>query len=482
MVDDSLINRKPAVSGSFYPASYDALMKQIEKHFNDAAPGRDLENIVAVIVPHAGYVYSGTVAASAFKQLPPGKKYDNIFIIGSSHHASFDGAALYVEGNFMTPLGIAKVNIPLSRQLIRDNPGLFISSPGAHAPEHSLEVEIPFLQYLYKDDIQIVPIILGTQKPSTCKKIAGVLKPYLNDQNLFVISTDFSHYPSYEDAVSVDASTANAILANSASNFINAIENNESKGIHNLVTSICGWTSMLTLLDITEKIPGAEYHKISYMNSGDASIGDKDRVVGYNALVLTMKSMNTRQNINENYSLTENEKEQLLQTARNTIKNYLENGTATSITAQGYSEKLLTHSGAFVTLTENGALRGCIGQFTSDRPLYEVIQDMAIAAATKDYRFKPLTKEELGKTEIEISVLTPLHRIQSINEIVLGKHGIYIKKGYHSGTFLPQVARDTGWSLEDFLGHCARDKAGIGWDGWKDAELYTYEAYVFKEK
>jgi len=482
MADDSMINRKPAVAGSFYPGTFDALMKQLEKHFNDATLGRGLENITAVIVPHAGYVYSGTVAASAFKQLPAGKKYDNIFIIGSSHHAAFDGAALYVDGNFITPLGIAKVNIPLSRQLIRDNPGLFISSPGAHAPEHSLEVEIPFLQYLYKDNLQIVPIILGTQKSSTCKKIAEVLKPYLNDQNLFVISTDFSHYPSYEDAVAVDAATANAILTNSASKFINVIENNESKGIDNLVTSICGWTSMLTLLDITEKIPEAEYHKISYMNSGDASIGDKDRVVGYNALVLTMKNMNTLQNNNENFSLTENEKEQLLQTARNTIKNYIESGKETRIDTQGFSEKLMMHSGAFVTLTENGALRGCIGQFIADKPLYEVIQDMAIAAATRDYRFKPLKKEELGKTEIEISVLTPLHRIQSVNEIVLGKHGIYIKKGYHSGTFLPQVAKDTGWSLEDFLGHCARDKAGIGWDGWKDAELYTYEAYVFKEK
>jgi AmmeMemoRadiSam system protein A len=148
---------------------------------------------------------------------------------------------------------------------------------------------------------------------------------------------------------------------------------------------------------------------------------------------------------------------------------------------KNFSPGLKLHSGAFVTLKEKGELRGCIGRFTADIPLWQVIQQMAISSATQDSRFNPVTAREIDKLEIEISVLSPMKRIYSADEIVLGKHGIYIQKGYYSGTFLPQVATETGWSREEFLGHCARDKAGLGWDGWKDAELYTYEAFVFGE-
>ena len=146
-----------------------------------------------------------------------------------------------------------------------------------------------------------------------------------------------------------------------------------------------------------------------------------------------------------------------------------------------YAPALQKKAGAFVTLHTSGKLRGCIGRFDVDEPLYKIVQEMAIASATRDYRFAPVTAAELSEINIEISVLTPLRKIQSIDEIVLGKHGIYIKKGMQSGTFLPQVATDTKWSLEEFLGHCARDKAGIGWDGWKDAEIFIYEAIVFSE-
>ena len=138
--------------------------------------------------------------------------------------------------------------------------------------------------------------------------------------------------------------------------------------------------------------------------------------------------------------------------------------------------------GAFVTLTENEALRGCIGQFTTTEPLYKVTQNMARASAFQDYRFTPVTGKEMKNIDIEISVLTPLKQINSADEFELGKQGIYMMKGNKGGTFLPQVAEETGWNKEEFLSHCAHDKAGIGWDGWKDAELYTYEAIVFDEK
>jgi MEMO1 family protein len=479
---DTLINREPAVAGSFYPGNREELMKELTALFSAATPFKKLGNIIAVISPHAGYEYSGTVAASAFNQLSPETTYDNVFIIGSSHRSSFEGASIYSTGNFITPLGIARVNLPLARMLIDENPDIFSASRDVHLNEHSLEVQIPFLQYIYKDKLELVPILLGTQNPATCKKIAEALRPWLNGHNLFVISTDFSHYPAYQDARSADENTANAIVKNSAVEFMQAITDNEDRGLPGLATSICGWTSMLTFLDITERNKDIHYHKIRYMNSGDAPIGDKNRVVGYHAMVVTLDAINTDDTTDTaSYSLTRHEKDQLLKIARNTIKNYLATGKVLEIYAEGFSDRLLAHSGAFVTLNKEEKLRGCIGQFTADIPLYKVVQQMAIASATRDYRFTPLSAEELGEVNIEISVLTPMRKIQSINEIVLGRHGIYIKKGSKGGTFLPQVATQTGWSFEEFLGHCSRDKADIGWDGWKDADIYVYEAYVFGE-
>jgi conserved hypothetical protein TIGR00296 len=173
---------------------------------------------------------------------------------------------------------------------------------------------------------------------------------------------------------------------------------------------------------------------------------------------------------------------ELLKLARKTITDHLNGLKPTPPDLQNLSANLKTNAGAFVTLRRDGQLRGCIGSFSTTTPLYQVVMAMAVAAATEDYRFPPVTRNELGEVEIEISVLTPMKKISSIDEIELGRHGIYIRKGGHSGTFLPQVAAETGWSLEEFLGHCARDKALIGWDGWRDAEIFTYEAIVFEEK
>ena len=158
------------------------------------------ENVLAIIAPHAGYVFSGEVAASSFNQIDPDKKYENIFILASSHRMSFEGASIYNKGNYVTPLGTVKVNLELANKLLKENP-VFTDKADAHIYEHSLEVQLPFLQYKLKTEFQIIPIILGTQSASTSKKIADALKPYLNEKNLFVISSDFSHYPSYEDAM-----------------------------------------------------------------------------------------------------------------------------------------------------------------------------------------------------------------------------------------------------------------------------------------
>jgi len=306
------------------------------------------------------------------------------------------------------------------------------------------------------------------------------LKPYFNEKNLFVFSTDFSHYPSHNNAVTADKVTCEAILKNSPDVLMKTLHEYKKRNIPNLVTNLCGWTSILTMLYMTAHDPGITITPVQYMNSGDSKYGDTSQVVGYWALAIS-KALKT-ENGAENFTFSQNEKAALLNIARNTLSSYIRERRVPDMDSTGFSQNLMMKAGAFVTLHKNGELRGCIGRFTSDVPLYKVVQQMTIAASTEDSRFDVVTPREIDQLEIEISVLSPMKRIYSPDDIVVGKHGIYIKKGYFSGTFLPQVATETGWTREEFLGHCARDKAGIGWDGWKDAEIYTYEACVFSEK
>ena len=474
----SCINREAVVAGSFYPDNADALKTQLASLFSRAESLKTYDDVLAIIAPHAGYVYSGKVAASAYNQIDPDKEYENIFVIASSHRVLFKGASIYNRGNYITPLGKVKVNREFANKLIEENE-VFVFYPDAHAAEHSLEVQLPFLQYKMNADFQIIPIVTGTQTLDEIRKIAEILAPYFNEKNLFVISSDFSHYPKYEDALIVDKKTSDAILSNSVVKVIDVINENASANVENLVTSLCGWPAVLTLLNISEQDPEIQVIHVDYQNSGDA-LSDKSRVVGYHAIVFAKKKI---QNMSENqFILTDQEKEKLLQIARTTINEYLSTGKIPIIDKSELTSVMETECGAFVTLHKDGALRGCIGRFTANEPLYSIVQKMAIAAATEDNRFPTVEKDEMKEIDLEISVLTPLKKIESIDEIEMGRHGIYIKKGFSSGTFLPQVAIETGWTKEEFLGYCARNKARIGWDGWKDADIFTYEAFVFGEK
>lgn len=471
------IDRQPAVAGSFYPADQKELLKMVEGFFKNV-PTSNINQPLAVIVPHAGYVFSGDVAAAAYKQIDRERKFKHIFIIASSHTMYFDGVSVYTKGDFITPYG--KVVVDTLANWLDIKYDFISNNTKPHEKEHGIEVQLPFLQYWLKNSFAIIPLVIGGESQSTCRNLADALAPYFNEDNLFIISSDFSHYPTNDDAIISDKIMADAIASNSSQKFMKAKLIDESKGIPNLVTAMCGWTSMLTLLDITENRTDIAYKKVLYKNSSETpQYGDKTRVVGYNAICV----IKTDKKVDESqFSLNEDEKIELLKIARETISAYLINKGLPEISEEKLTANLLVPTGAFVTLKENGQLRGCIGSFNAQQSLYKVVQSMAIASATEDYRFSKVSSNEVPKLEIEISVLTPLKKVNSINEIVLGKHGIYIKKSGRSGTFLPQVATGTGWSLEEFLGHCAQDKAFIGWNGWKDAEIFTYEAIVFEEK
>jgi AmmeMemoRadiSam system protein B/AmmeMemoRadiSam system protein A len=465
-----LQNREPVVAGKFYAGKKYELEKQLLDLFAQAVPKSGIQPPRAIISPHAGYVFSGKVAASAFNQIPENTIYKRVFVLASSHQYVFGGAAVFVSGNYKTPLGEIKVDGELGLELIKSDT-IFRDYNEAHEVEHSLEVQLPFLQYKLKNEFLLIPVILCTNNPADTKKIARALAPYFTPENLFVISTDFSHYPEYDDAIENDLETAKAICSNNPKEFLKVLEENKQKKISHLATSLCGWTSVLTLLYLAQN-KNLEYKKIEYQNSGDAEFyGDKDRVVGYWAIAVYEKE--------QALEVSKDEQKELLEKARNSITHFLETGERRPPESSRSRGILMQHAGVFVSVYVNDELRGCIGNFAKDEILNDLVQSMAVSAAT-DYRFENLQKDDLENLELEISVLSPLKKISSADEIKLGKHGIYIKKGLNSGTFLPQVAKKTGWTLDEFLGHCSRDKAGLGWDGWRTAELFTYEAIVFR--
>ena len=462
---------RPATqAGRFYESDARLLSHEVDSLLARHAQSGDDEDVAALIVPHAGYYFSGNVAASAFARLNPDRKYKRIFLLGPSHHEWLNGASVNGEVDYYaTPLGDVKVDREVARQLIETD-SVFSYQPKAHDREHCLEVQLPFLQRHLGEVPPIVPIIISTNDFSKLKRIAEVLKPWFTEENLFVISSDFSHYPSYEDAYEVDAKTGEAVASGDVEQFIAVIEANARSGKRNLSTSACGEFPIITLMLMLNGQYQVKH--IMYQNSGDIDNYDHSRVVGYHSFAVVR---------NSGFSLSDEEKRILKDIALQSIKDSLDGKRIAVANASLFTphSSLKQKCGAFVSLHKQGRLRGCIGHFGEDVPLYEIVAEMARAAAFEDPRFPPLHREELDDVDIEISVLTPMRRIHSLDEFQLHKHGIYIRKGYRSGTFLPQVADEVNWTKEEFVGHCSQDKAGLGWDGWRDAELYVYEAIVF---
>ena len=459
---------RPATqAGRFYESDPRMLSHEVDSLLARHAQS-DYEDVAALIVPHAGYYFSGNVAASAYARLHPKKSYKRIFLLGPSHHEWLNGASVNSEADYYaTPLGEVKVDRETARQLIAAD-SVFFYRPEAHDREHCLEVQLPFLQRHLDEVPPIVPIIISTNDFDKLKRMAEILKPWFTDENLFIISSDFSHYPSYDDAYEVDTKTGEAVASGDVEQFIATIEGNARRGIRNLSTSACGEFPIITLMLMLNDSCLVKH--LMYQNSGDIDGFDHSRVVGYHSFAITRGEEKA-------FVLSDEEKQMLKDIAYTSIKDSLNGKPVSMFNIQ--SSILNQKCGAFVSLHKQGRLRGCIGHFGEDVPLHEIVAEMARAAAFEDPRFNPVTRDELDDLDIEISVLTPMRRIQSIDEFQLHKHGIYIRKGYRSGTFLPQVADEVNWTKEEFVGHCSQDKAGLGWDGWRDAELYVYEAIVF---
>jgi MEMO1 family protein len=282
------VDREPVVAGKFYAAAKDTLINDVSGLFTDCKKPSGSQITRALMSPHAGYVFSGKIAASAYSAIDANTVYENIFIIGSSHVMRFNGASVYDIGDYNSPLDNFPVNKDIAHNL-RKADAVFDFPATSHVNEHSLEVQLPFIWYKFKTLPPIVPIIIGTDEVRTVRKIADTLRPWFIRENLFIISTDFSHYPPYKDAIENDKRVALSIESGDPEKFLRILKQNSMKKIRGLATSMCGWTSGLVLMYLAENSDQLEFQLIDYCNSGDSIYGGKDKVVGYYAIALVEK-------------------------------------------------------------------------------------------------------------------------------------------------------------------------------------------------
>lgn len=482
--------RPPAVAGAFYPSQADALKAQVDYFLKNAGSKKVKGKIVALIVPHAGYDYSGQVAAFAYKQLE-GKHFNSVIIIGPSHYLDFEGASIYKEGYYKTPLGEVPLDEDLAQALIKEDK-IITFYPQAHAQEHSVEVEIPFLQRVLKD-FYIVPIVMGRLSEDSCRILSKAIVRNIKPNTLLIASSDMSHYYPYEKAYKMDGICLEKIGEFNLEGLTKKLFSGECE--------LCGAGPVITVMMAARALGADKVEVLNYANSGDVMVKDKSRVVGYCAVVIT-SSLPAKQQIGLpgpdrrqagkglikkeggkmlEFELNEEEKKELLRIARRTIEEYLRTGK--KLKFEESSANLIRECGAFVTLKRGGELRGCIGNIKGQKPLYLTVRDMAIAAATEDFRFSPVKEKELKEIHIEVSVLSPLKKIKDVKEIEVGVHGVIIEKGLRSGVFLPQVAPEQGWNREEMLKALCAHKAGLPADAWKSgADIYIFTAQVFEEE
>lgn len=476
--------RPPAVAGAFYPADSAELAQMVNSHLGSVGVEPAIDGqILAILVPHAGLVYSGQTAAYAFKLLK-GLDIRNAVLCGPSHQYGFRGVSVYGPSiTWKTPLGTVACNDTLCDLILKNDKAAGVI-PEAHEKEHCLEVELPYLQTTLSN-FEIVPVIMGYQDKGTADGLQKALEALPADgHTVMVASSDWQHYRPATVGYPMDSLGMDCVA--------HLDPDRLAKYLGTGQVEMCGgWPAVAVLK--AAKAKGADKVKIlRYSDSGDLS-GDKEKVVGYVAAVV-YKSTGSKQKLGvksdatggkiesgapSGYQLTAEERTQLLKIARQSIDVYLTTGKTPEFEI---SEKLRAPGAAFVTLTRKGELRGCIGYTSAVRPLYKTVSECAIQAAIDDPRFPAVTSEELPGLDLEISVLTPLEKVNSLDEITVGRDGLMISLGRNRGLLLPQVATEYKWNRTEFLENTCL-KAGLPSDAYKrpDAFLQRFQALVFGE-
>jgi len=478
--------REPAVAGMFYPADEKKLSNMVSGLLAGAKP-LDIKGLRGLVCPHAGYRFSGRTAAAAYKQLE-GRNIRTAFVLAPSHYAGgYRGASIPDVEAYRTPLGTIGLS-PIAKELIGKGP--FVSKPSCqvqrpgwwrqarkeippfgqdtpHTWEHSLEVQLPFLQKTLKD-FMLVPAIL---RDADAEELARVLAKYVDDTTIVIASSDLSHFKSYDVARKLDARCVKAICKLDT----DAMASQEA----------CGKGPILSLMHLA-RLKGWKTRLLDACNSGDAT-GDTSRVVGYAAIAFYDPNASDSGAAARSDTYGPIERKFLMTLARKTLLQAAKGQAPSKINTTEVPKQLLEPKACFVTLKKSGELRGCIGGFFPKQPLYQEVVEMTASAAMKDPRFKPVKPDELNTIEIEISVLTvpkPL-KFESPEDLLARLRpnidGVILRKGLHQSTYLPQV-----WGQmpdkETFLGQLSR-KAGMAPTDWRKPGLtvLTYQVEAFHE-
>jgi len=485
--------RPTAVAGprgrGFYPSDPGELEAALDEAFGEARPAAARGRVVGLMVPHAGYEFSAATAAAAYATVA-GAGYDRVFLIGMSHHAHFDGAVVPTDDAWETPLGPVRVDREAVRALVSAD-RVIREDDGPHAEEHCLEVQLPLLRRALSD-FRIVPVLLGEDSHATvtalAKAVAEVVRAGDMERSLLVASSDMAHYPPADQCRRVDERTLQAVCGMDATALYGLDRTILGEGVPGLVCTLCGLGAVATVMEASTSLGADAAEEVAYTNAGEEHPESADRAVGYGAVVFraTKQPMPVNGSGAEDVEsgkqgrLTGGQRQQLLVLARETIAAHLARRPLPSIETD--APVLREAAAAFVTLTKGGRLRGCIGCTEAQTSLIETVREYAIAAATQDPRFPAMTPDELPETTIEISVLSPLQRVASADEVIVGTHGVMVRQGFRRGLFLPQVATEHHLSRDEFLTLLCAEKAGIAPDAWKgDAELFVFTVEKFRE-
>jgi AmmeMemoRadiSam system protein B/AmmeMemoRadiSam system protein A len=469
--------RQAAVAGGFYPADPKELSSMIDELLARVSGPAITDPILAAVAPHAGYQYSGPVAAYTYAALK-GRKYSRVVVIAPSHYEGFGYTSIYDGDAYATPLGTIPVDKAFAKKLAKMSSTMKLSGHG-HEPtsqggEHAIEVQLPWLQKVL-GSFELVPIVMGDQSYESSRALGVALTKLIQPEGkegdtLVLASSDLSHYHPYDNAVTIDHKTLSALTA---WDYFSMSRNFEQR-----IWEACGGAPIVAAMIYAERMGANQAQVLKYQNSGDVT-GDRSRVVGYSADVFVKSS--GKNAVETPFSLSEQEKSELLALARKSVE-YVVTQKEVYVPPASNSVTLNQERGAFVTLTEAGNLRGCIGYTSAVKPLYMTVRDTATHAALHDPRFHPVSAEELPQLEYEISVLSPLRRVTDIQQIKIGEHGLLMKNGDNEGLLLPQVPVEQKWDLQTFLEQtCAKARMPSGCWKDEDTDIFSFTAVVFHE-
>jgi MEMO1 family protein len=463
--------RPPAVDGQFYPADPVQLAQEVHQKLNAAADLHLPGKVLGLIVPHAGYQFSAATAAVGYKQVA-GQAVDLVVVIAPSHRDNFQGVSIYSGDAYETPIGQMMIDKDSVKKLAAADKNIHPAEYG-HRAEHAVEVQLPFLQILFPQ-AKLLPIVVGPAYDwRLCETVGKAIADVVRQKKvLFVASTDLYHGYAYDDCVAISGETVVAMARLQPEALCRGLLSGQFQA--------CGGPAVVMMQVAAVSLGATGAKALDQTNSNDATGSRGGYVVGYGAVAVYAGKANVSE-IQEFEPLPLNVQKFLLKSARRTLVDSFKGQHSKS--DDSLSKLLNDKRGVFVTLTQDGRLRGCIGRHEADVPLYQLVPQMAKAAAFDDPRFPPLRADELDRTLIKISVyLTNVYRINSLDEFKMGEHGIILRKGGYAATYLPEVPLEAGWKTveEEMVSLC--QKAGLPDNAWKNgAEFWIYRTQVFDE-